>query len=317
MLYLILLPVFFALMLCYFKIAEHYNIIDKPNDRSSHTEVTIRGGGVIFVIAGILAVILHTEYWLPGVGLFLIGTISFIDDRITLSSKIRILIHVFAVTLMFIFLNVFDMPFYWAIAFYIIAIGVINMYNFMDGINGITGTYTLVVLAGLQYVNLYEFSFVEPDLIWLPIIACIVFLYFNFRKRAKCFAGDVGSVSIAFWLVLLIFKLCFATNNWTYILFLSVYGIDSVLTISHRLILKQNIFNAHRMHLYQILANEYKIPHLIISIIYGLIQALIIVFLISNNKFSPLLLSVIIVTLAILYIIVRYSLMARFKKSDA
>jgi UDP-N-acetylmuramyl pentapeptide phosphotransferase/UDP-N-acetylglucosamine-1-phosphate transferase len=168
MIYISSILLFLILMHLYFRIAEHYNIIDRPNSRSSHTEVTIRGGGIIFVIAGMLAVILHPQYWLPGTGVFLIGTISFIDDRITLSSKIRLLIHVIAVTLMFIFLNVFSMPFYWAIALYIIAIGIINMYNFMDGINGITGAYTLVVLIGLQYVNLYKFSFIEADLIWLP-----------------------------------------------------------------------------------------------------------------------------------------------------
>jgi UDP-N-acetylmuramyl pentapeptide phosphotransferase/UDP-N-acetylglucosamine-1-phosphate transferase len=170
-------------MLAYFRIADKYNIIDKPNERSSHTEVTIRGGGIIFVIAGILSVILHPHYWLPGTGLFLIGTISFIDDRITLSSKIRVIVHVVAVTLMFMYLNIFAMPFYVCIVLYIISIGIINMYNFMDGINGITGAYTLVVLASLQYANLTIQPFIEADLIWLPMMASLVFLFFNFRKK--------------------------------------------------------------------------------------------------------------------------------------
>src|SRR5205823_1126030 len=133
--------------------------------------------------------------------------------------------------------------------------GIINMYNFMDGINGITGAYTLVVLGGLQYVNLNIQPFIKADLIWLPMLASLVFLFFNFRKRAKCFAGDVGSVAVAFWIVFLLFKLIMVSNNWIYILFLSVYGVDAVLTIMHRLMLKQNIFQAHRLHFYQILAN--------------------------------------------------------------
>lgn len=150
----------------------------------------------------------------------------------------------------------------------------------MDGINGITGLYSLVVLAGLQFVNYYITPFIEPDLIWLPAISCLVFLFFNFRKRAKCFAGDVGSISIAYWIIFLIFKLIIDSENYAYILFLTVYGVDAVLTIVHRLVLKQNIFEAHRLHFYQILANEQKWPHLWVAVLYGCLQALIILIVI-------------------------------------
>ena len=184
MVYLLLTIALFGLMLAYFRIANHYNIIDKPNERSSHTEVTIRGGGVIFAVAIICAVVMHPGYWLPGLGLLMISVISFIDDRVTLSSRLRVIVHIASVTLMFMFLQLFTSHYYIIIALYIIAIGIINMYNFMDGINGITGVYTLVLLAGLQYVNLNIQPFVEADLIWLPMLASIVFLFFNFRKRA-------------------------------------------------------------------------------------------------------------------------------------
>lgn len=147
----------------------------------------------------------------------------------------------------------------------------------MDGINGITGAYSIVVLGGLQYVNYKVVSFIQPDLIWLPILASLVFLFFNFRKKAKCFAGDVGSVTVAFWVIFLLFKLILITQNYVYVLFLAVYGVDAVLTIIHRLKLKQNIFDAHRLHFYQILANEQKWPHLIVSTVYALLQLGIIV----------------------------------------
>jgi UDP-N-acetylmuramyl pentapeptide phosphotransferase/UDP-N-acetylglucosamine-1-phosphate transferase len=297
-------------MLAYFRIADKYNIIDKPNERSSHTEVTIRGGGIIFVIAGILSVILHPHYWLPGTGLFLIGTISFIDDRITLSSKIRVIVHVVAVTLMFMYLNIFAMPFYVCIVLYIISIGIINMYNFMDGINGITGAYTLVVLASLQYANLTIQPFIEADLIWLPMMASLVFLFFNFRKKAKCFAGDVGSVAVAFWIVFLLFKLILVSNNWVYILLLSVYGVDAVLTIVHRLMLKQNIFQAHRLHFYQILANERKMSHLGVAVGYALVQLFIAALIISFKNTSALAVFVaIILPLVVIYIAAKPRLM--------
>jgi UDP-N-acetylmuramyl pentapeptide phosphotransferase/UDP-N-acetylglucosamine-1-phosphate transferase len=309
-LYPILLVVFFGVMLLYFKIADHYNIIDKPNERSSHTEVTIRGGGVIFAFAIVCAVIMHPQYWVPGLGMLMISIISFIDDRITLSSKIRVIVHIAAVTLMFMYLNIFAMPFYACIVLYIIAIGIINMYNFMDGINGITGAYTLVVLAGLQYVNLTIQPFIEADLIWLPMLASLVFLFFNFRKRAKCFAGDVGSVAVAFWIVFLLFKLILISNNWIYILFLSVYGVDAVLTIMHRLMLKQNIFQAHRLHFYQILANECKLSHLGVAVGYALVQLFIITLIIFYKNASALIVfSAIIIPLVIIYTVAKPRLM--------
>ncbi|WP_235012546.1 MraY family glycosyltransferase [Pedobacter africanus] len=264
-------------MISYFKVADHYNIIDKPNERSSHTEVTIRGGGIVLLVSSILSLIMHLSFWMPIVGMLIIGVISFIDDRITLSNKIRLLFHLAAVTLLFISTNVFQLySWYICIALYIVCIGIINAYNFMDGINGITGLYSLVILFGLQYVNHYITPFIEPDLIWLPILATLVFLFFNLRKKAKCFAGDVGSISIAFWISFLILKLVVQTDNYIYILFLAVYGVDATLTIIHRLILKQNIFKAHRLHFYQILANDQKWPHLLVSASYAIIQATII-----------------------------------------
>ncbi|MEO6850814.1 MAG: glycosyltransferase family 4 protein [Mucilaginibacter sp.] len=276
-------------MVFYFRIADHYNIIDHPNERSSHDIVTIRGGGVIFIFAAICSIIMHPTYWLPVIGILIIGTISFLDDRFTLSSRFRLLFHLLAVTVMFFYLDIFYRePPYICIMLYIMVIGVINMYNFMDGINGITGLYSLVVLGGLQYVNLHQIGFVNPDMIWLPMLACVVFLYFNFRNKAKCFAGDVGSVTIAFWIILLLMHLILSTHNWVYILFLVVYGIDSVVTIANRLLLKQNIFKAHRLHFYQILVNDQKFSHLWVASGYALLQGIIILLITSGPILTTL-----------------------------
>jgi UDP-N-acetylmuramyl pentapeptide phosphotransferase/UDP-N-acetylglucosamine-1-phosphate transferase len=313
MTYLILTIVFFAVILIYFRIADHYNIIDHPNERSSHSEITIRGGGIVFLFASVAAMILYPQYWLPLSAIFVIGSISFLDDRITLSNKIRLLFHLIAVTMLFLFLNVFStFPLYITFILYIFVIGTVNAYNFMDGINGITGLYSSVILLGLQYVNLYKTKFIDADLIWIPITACCVFLFFNFRKKAKCFAGDVGSVTIAFWIVMLLFKLIFLTNDWEYVLFLVVYGIDSSLTIMHRLILKQNIFKAHRLHFYQLLANEHKISHLIVSGGYAIIQSIIILLIIFNRSLSiSVMFGLTIIPLAVIYITVKPHLMKK------
>lgn len=309
MIYGIITVLFFAGMLLYFPIADHYNIIDHPNERSSHTMITIRGGGIIFLFAALTAAVMHPAYWIPVVALFMVGIISFIDDRITLSSKIRLFVHLAATTLFFVYLGVFSRPLYESLFLYFVVIGIINAYNFMDGINGITGCYSLVVLAGLQCVN-QRLGFIDKDMIWLPMIACGVFLYFNFREKARCFAGDVGSITIAFWIIMLLIKLILVTNNWTYILFLAVYGTDSVLTIIHRIVLKQNIFKPHRLHLYQVMANEKGISHLTVSLTYAILQGVIIFLVINNTSFISIgLFLVVLIPLSAIYILLKIKFM--------
>ena len=285
MMYVTITVLFFILLIVYFKLADHFNIIDKPNERSSHSTITIRGGGVIFIVAALIALCLDfSGFRLPVLGILVIGLISFADDIYTLPNRVRIIFHIIAVTMMFFYLHVFGLPVYAVLALYVLVIGIINAYNFMDGINGITGLYSLVILGGLQYVNLQQIHFIDADMIWLPIIACVVFLFFNFRRKAVCFAGDVGSVTIAFWIITLLLNLIFTTGNWGYMLFLAVYGVDTILTIIHRLLLRQNIFKAHRLHFYQILANERNTPHLLVSVIYSAVQGIIILFIVSEYK---------------------------------
>lgn len=278
--------ILFVLALVYFKIADRYNIIDKPNHRSAHTEITLRGGGVIFPIAFLLyaasyffrenSILSPQNYLIFGIGLLVICTISFIDDILDLSSKIRLVFHFLSVSLLLYFINVLQLLPIWAIPIlYILIIGILNAYNFMDGINGITGLYSLVILGSLLYVNQYVIEFTDINFIIYPLIACLVFLFFNFRKKAKCFMGDVGSMGIAFWVVALIGLLMMKTGEIKWILFLAVYGVEVISTILERLKLKENIFEAHRRHLYQLLANEMKWSHLLVSTMYGVIQLLI------------------------------------------
>ena len=147
----------------------------------------------------------------------------------------------------------------------------------MDGINGITGGYSLVILVSLAYVNAEVISFTEQSFIYTMICSVLVFDFFNFRKRAKCFAGDVGSVSIAFVILFLIGSLIIKTENFGWLILLAVYGVDSVLTIVHRLMLHENIGLPHRKHLYQIMANELGIPHVVVSLVYMIAQIIIII----------------------------------------
>ena len=278
MYYIIILVLLFLAELFYFRIADKCNIIDKPNERSSHTRITLRGGGIIFYF-GVLTYFLtsHFEYPWFMLALTLITFISFVDDIRSTSQILRLVFHFSAMALMFYQWGLFSLPWWTLFVALIVCTGIINAYNFMDGINGITGGYSLVVLVALAYINEAVVSFVEQDFILTVLCSVFVFNFFNFRKRAKCFAGDVGSVCIAFVLLFFIGKLVIRTEDFSWIILLVVYGVDSVLTIIHRLMLHENIGLPHRKHLYQIMANELKIPHVVVSSVYMLVQALVIV----------------------------------------
>ena len=296
MYYCILLILLFLTEVLYFRIADKFNIIDKPNERSSHTRITLRGGGIIFYF-GALAFFLtnHLEYPWFILGLTLITFISFADDIRSISQGKRLVFHFSAMALMFYQWGLFALPWWTIIVALIVCTGIINAYNFMDGINGITGGYSLVVLGALAYVNQFVITFVEQEFIWIMILAVLVFNFFNFRKKAKCFAGDVGSVSISFILLFLIGKLILVSGDFSYIILLVVYGVDSVLTIIHRLMLHENIGLPHRKHLYQLMANELKIPHIVVSAVYMVVQAIILIgyFMLPSYHYEYLLVSII------------------------
>lgn len=300
------------LMLLYFKVADRFNIIDKPNQRSSHTEITLRGGGIIFWFSALLYFVQHIQNnGFFFIGITLVSLVSFWDDIQSLSNKIRISVHFLAITLVFYDLGVFNVvPVFGIIVAYTLAIGLINAYNFMDGINGITGLYTLVVMGALLFVNTKIQLFIDGSFIKYGMIASLVFLFFNYRKKAKCFAGDVGSIAIAFWVIYLVLKLILVADSLIWLLFLAVYGVDAICTILHRLYLKQNIFEAHRLHLYQVLSNEYKIQHRLVSLYYAIVQIVVsalVVFLYQKVQDTTLFL-IVIVPLLVIYTLKFYLL---------
>jgi len=288
-LYPFIIAILFIAMIFYIKLADKFNIIDKPNERSSHNYITIRGGGIVWWLSAVICSLFYLPesiYFLTGITL--ISAVSFWDDISPLPNRIRIFIHFLAISILFYGLDVFQVLSWWQIIVaYIFVVGILNAYNFMDGINGITGLYSLVILISLQYVNFKIINFTQPDFINYAILASIVFLFFNYRKQAKCFAGDIGSMAVSFWIISLLLQLIIETQSLIWILFLTVYGVDSVCTIIHRLYLRQNIFKAHRMHFYQILTNERKISQLIVSAGYALLQLLICIIITFLYRSSP------------------------------
>lgn len=305
MIYLIIFVILLFVELAYFKIADYFNIIDKPNERSSHTRITLRGGGIIFYFGALAYFTLSgwNDPWFFG-GLTLISVISFVDDVHSVSQGIRLVFHFAAMLMLFAQWGLYtEFPWWYLIVALIVCTGIINAYNFMDGVNGITGGYSLVVLLALTYINQRVVPFMDQEFLTMVILAVLVFCLFNFRKKAKCFAGDVGSVSIAFVVLFALGKLILTTGNVGYIVLLAVYGVDSVLTIIHRIMLHESIGLPHRKHLYQIMANELRIPHVMVSLVYMIVQAFVAVGAVVCETWLYGYLLLVVAVLSIIYVL--------------
>lgn len=268
--------ILFGIEYVYFRLANHYKIVDKPNERSLHLKATIRGGGVIFPIAIAIYFFVFNYPSFPFLlGLISVSVIGFLDDVKSLKSLTRFMVQSLAIGLMIYDLGIFSQYWWISVVTFVVVTGTLNAYNFMDGINGLTAGYSAVIMFCLLYINSYVVHFTETNLIVTFLISLLVFGYFNFRRVAICFAGDVGSMACGFFVIYLILDLIYSSHNYVYILFLAVYGVDSVLTIVHRLILKQNIFKPHKLHLYQQLISIAKFNHLQMTFIYMMIQSLV------------------------------------------
>ena len=272
--------------LVYFKIADHFNIIDKPNARSSHSRIVLRGGGIIFTLAIIAWAVMMlyqgndiTTYLPFLIGLLMAAGVSFWDDVHSLPDSLRMIVQIVATLLMFWSIGLFTAidSWLWTAVIIVVAlffcVGATNIINFMDGINAITAGYGLAMLIPILLLN-NKMSFIEESYLIVAIIGILVFSIFNFRPKgkAKCFAGDVGSIAIAFIILFALGKLMLDTRDVTYIVFFLLYGIDGSMTIFHRIMLHDNLGEAHRKHVFQLMSNELKMGHVTVTMIYTVLQ---------------------------------------------
>ena len=286
MIYLLILVLLLVAELIYFKIADKFNIIDKPNERSSHSSIVLRGGGIIFslsMVAWAFMMAVQGEWqtvvgYIPFLcGLLMVAGVSFWDDVKSLPDSVRLVVQFVAMALMFWSMGIMHWNMWWIVLIaLIVCVGASNVINFMDGINGITAGYALAVLLPLVLLN-KDLAFVDSSFLVVAILGVLVFCIFNFRSKgkAKCFAGDVGSISIAFIMLFAIGRLVVMTQDVTYLIFLLVYGVDGCLTICHRILLRENLGEAHRKHAYQLMANELKIGHVKVSLLYMAMQLVV------------------------------------------
>ena len=289
--YIVIAVLLLVAELVYFRIADKFNIIDKPNERSSHKRIVLRGGGIIFTIAlWIWSVLYGFEYpWLLA-GVTLAAGVSFWDDVKSLPDSVRLVVQ-FAAMTMVIYPCIIAVPYQGLLKMVIflvaliVCVGATNIYNFMDGINGITGGYSLAMLIPLLLLN-RKYGFMEESLLVVIGLSLLVFCLFNYRTKAKCFAGDVGSIGIALILMFFVGRLMMVTGDAAWIMLIMIYGVDGLLTIFHRMMLHENLGQAHRKHAYQIMANELGMSHVVVSLIYmglQLVVSLVAIYIIPDT----------------------------------
>jgi UDP-GlcNAc:undecaprenyl-phosphate/decaprenyl-phosphate GlcNAc-1-phosphate transferase len=280
-----------TLFLFYYFAARHFKILDYPNRRSSHQQPTIIGGGILFPAAVLLWFVFYDQHhiWVIA-GLLFISAISFADDIAGVKAPVRVFVHFVSVGLLLASSGVYGMQWYWVIVAWLLIVGYVNAGNFMDGINGMTAFYHLVTIAGFLFLShageLLPASAL-PDSSWnlsallsgrllgMLFISMLVFAFFNARKHALVFAGDVGSISISFVVAWLLMELMLETASFYWILFIATYAIDTIYTIVVRLRKRRNPLEAHRQHLHHLLVDRRKHPHLIVSLTYALVQLLV------------------------------------------
>ena len=294
------------------------------NHRSSHTKPVITGAGFIFplsYLAYAVYLVCNTGMafpWYFFIGLTLLSVVSFIDDLEDVWFLWRLLVQIIANALMMwqgkvevqALYMVHSATFWMAvIMMWGFSIGLLNMYNFMDGLNGMLGFLLLSSLIPMWLINNYVVHFVDNQLIYFTLIPTFIFVFYNARKQAKCFSGDVGAIAAGFVMVYMLLKLMINSHSFIYLALYTMIFIEAGLTILQRLFAGENIFQPHRIHLFQLLCNEGKRNHVLVSSFYGGIQLIIgmSLFLMNYYKmpilYQHLIIWPIVVSLAVFYLL--------------
>ena len=293
--------------IAYIWLAKRIGVVDRPHHQSSHTGTVVRGGGILFYIA-YLVWFVWSGFQMPMifVGLSILAFVSFVDDIHSVSPKIRLVCQFAAFLIMLYHVHVFSQPLQPLFLLSVACVGVVNIYNFMDGVNGMTGGYSLVAILSLIYVNHFITHFIDNDLLLFVLMAILVFCFFNFRTHAKCFAGDVGALSIGFIILFLILKLFLQEAQLYWMSFIVVYAVDGGMTMLHRTFLGENLMTPHKKHAYQIMANELGMGHLKVSLIYMALQVLCNIWLIANPGNTTLFIQLLLLSVLYLWFMNRY-----------
>jgi len=254
----------------------HRGVLDIPNLRSSHKRPTPRGGGVAiiasFLIGALLTYFLNGHSTLPGWGFFtglvLVGLAGWLDDKHNLPVAVRFLLYGIAGGMVFWETGGFEQfplpePFSFHLSwlslpvtlFWVIA--VVNIYNFLDGIDGYAGLQAILASGGMMLLDFEGTGFFTGILL---LSASIGFLLFNWHP-ARIFMGDIGSATLGFIFATVPFyftQVSSANGIFSMGIFLWFFLSDGAFTIIRRLLKGEKVWEAHRSHLYQQLSDLFS-----------------------------------------------------------
>ena len=272
-----------ALELLYFFAAKRFHIVDRPNERSSHHRVALLGAGIIFYLAVLFYSLTHgLAFHTFLIAITILAVVSFVDDLHPLPSWLRLFTQIATVLLTF-WPDISAIAPWQLVVLIVFFTGVLNIYNFMDGI------------------NIFEHWFIDIEFIATVMIAILVFGFFNFRTNARCFSGDVGSISMGLIVLYLLVRYVNSYPgsglNVSRICFIIVFLADGFLTIAKRFLSGRNIFAAHREHAYETMVNDLHVPYLFVSAGYALLQLIINIgyILVSDKNFYTIAVALILI----------------------
>lgn len=321
--------VFFLLTLLFTGYMRHYalkkNIIDNPNERSSHSIPTPRGGGVAVVCSYLLAlaVLIYSQQLTLHIGLilivagFVIALLGFLDDHGHINSMLRLAIHFLVAIAVVISLGGFaevtvfngiQLGFFANIIAVLFLVWLLNLYNFMDGINGIASVEAITTTVSMAILYFLLNTSLNSDMLWL-LAACVFgFLLWNFPK-AKIFMGDACSGFLG--LTLGILALIALKENLAlfcaWIICLGVFVVDATYTLIKRVVNGYKMYDAHRSHSYQILSRKCNshTPVTLVVVVINLLWLFPIAYLTVMQQWTYPEIDVLIAYLPLIFIAVR------------
>ncbi|EKT4094491.1 MULTISPECIES: glycosyltransferase family 4 protein [Stenotrophomonas] len=231
-------------------------LMDQPGERRSHSVATPRGGGIAIVISLLVTAGVAMWIWpesapsllVASLGLVLVAGIGWWDDHRPLPAMRRLLVHFIAAALLAALVKLHGGSWLLAALVLLFTASLINIWNFMDGINGIAASQAIVVALGLAPVLPWPYSLAAVAL----GLACLGFLPFNF-PRARIFMGDVGSGALGY-AVAAVLALASVQTDIHWILLLvpaSAFLVDAGFTLLARIISGQRWMEPHTQHVYQ------------------------------------------------------------------
>lgn len=283
--FFILALVLIACIHLYIKVARQFGWKVLSETRDQYGKHVVSGAGFIFPLSIFLIFLISEslafEPWMPG--LICLTLLSWIDDFRNLPALLRLIIHIFCIATWLISSPVPEIAWLWILVILFAGTGWMNAFNFMDGINGMMVMMSLVSLATFYLV--IESGQLRVFII-SQIIAVLILAYYNLRNKAIAFAGDVGSITMGFFLGYLMCQLILSTGRWEYVFFFLVYAVDASLTILIRIFKKENILQPHEQHLYQIIRKAFPHKVLLISSVYAIYQLVLNILTIGMIKFE-------------------------------